>query len=158
VRPAPTPALAGGAETFERSAATAARVLVTEAGVRLAEALRHDLALVDPDLDADPPRARLRLREAVVDVGADRVQRYPALAIRLAPAHLAAAEAPRALDLHTGRARANRRGERALHRAPEGDAVGQLLRDRLRDELRVELRPLDLVDVDVDVLLGQRVQ
>src|SRR5581483_3180398 len=42
--------------------------------------------------------------------------------------------------------------------APEGDAVGELLGDRLRDELRVELRPLDLVDVDVDVLLGERMQ
>src|SRR5262249_37382306 len=52
----------------------------------------------------------------------------------------------------------DRRRERALHRAPERDAVRELLRDRLRDELRVELGPLDLVDVDVDVLLGQRVQ
>src|SRR3954454_11612725 len=53
----------------------------------------------------------------------------------------------------TGRSRA-----RALHGAAERDAVRQLLRDRLRDELRVELGALDLVDVDVDVLLGQRVQ
>src|SRR4029077_2496802 len=30
--------------------------------------------------------------------------------------------------------------------------------NRLRDELRLELRPLDLVDVDVDVLLRQRMQ
>src|SRR5213078_4592675 len=46
----------------------------------------------------------------------------------------------------------------ALHRAPEGDAVRELIGDRLGDELRVELRPLDLVDVDVDVLLGERMQ
>ena len=32
----------------------------------------------------------------------------------------------------------------------------ELLGDRLRDELGVELRPLDLVDIDVDVLLGER--
>src|SRR6266446_5121879 len=48
--------------------------------------------------------------------------------------------------------------ERALHRTTEADTVLQLLRDRLRDELRVELGPLDLVDVDVDVLLGDCVQ
>jgi hypothetical protein len=44
------------------------------------------------------------------------------------------------------------------HRAAEADTVLQLLGDRLRDELRVELGPLDLVDVDVDVLLRDRVQ
>ena len=122
------------------------------------EALRHDLALVDPDLDADAAGRGARLDEAVVDVGADRVQRHATLVVRLAAAHLAAAEAARALDLHAGRAGADRDRERALHGAAERDAVRELLGDRLRDELRVELRALDLVDVDVDVLLRQRVQ
>src|SRR6185295_6846261 len=61
-------------------------------------------------------------------------------------------------DLDPLGAGAHRRGERALHRAPEADAVLQLLGNRLGDELRVELRPLDLVDVDVDVLARDRVQ
>ena len=43
-------------------------------------------------------------------------------------------------------------------RAPERDAILELLRDRLRDELRVELGALDLVDVDVDALAGDRVE
>src|SRR5262249_2000936 len=73
-------------------------------------------------------------------------------------AHLGAAEAAAARDLDPGRARADARGERALHRAPEGDAVLELLGDRLGDELRVELRALDLVDVDVDVLVRDRLQ
>src|SRR5262249_3583953 len=98
------------------------------------------------------------LDEAVIDVGADRVQRDAALAVRLAAAHLAAAETPGAADLHAGGAGADRRCERALHRAAECDTVRELLPDRLRDELRVELGALDLVDVDVDVLLGERVQ
>src|SRR5204863_7366289 len=136
-------ALAGGAETLERSAAAPARVLVAQPRVALPEALRHDLALVDPDLDADPAGTRLRLDEAVVDVGPDRVQRDPPLAVHLPPAHLAAAETTRALDLHAGRSRADRRGQRALHRPPERDAVRELLRDRLGDELRVERGPLD---------------
>src|SRR4029077_8357731 len=148
---APGTALTGCAEPFQRTAAAAPRVLVAQARVGVAEALRHDLALVDPDLDADPAGRRLRLDEAVVDVGADRVQRNTALAVLLAPAHLAAAEAAVALDLHAGGAGADRGRERALHGAPEGDAVRQLLGDRLGDELRVELGPLDLVDVDVDV-------
>src|SRR5207248_7055509 len=68
------------------------------------------------------------------------------------------AEAAAADDLDPVRARADRRRERALHRPPEADPVLELLGDRLRDELRVELGPLDLVDVDVDVLLRDRVQ
>ena len=61
-------------------------------------------------------------------------------------------------DLDPLSAGPHRRRERALHRATEADPVLELLGDRLRDELRVELGPLDLVDVDVDVLLRDRVQ
>ena len=140
-----------------RAAAAARLILVAEpqlapAGQAL-EALGHDLALVDPDLDADAAEGRLRLGEAVVDVGADRVQRDAALRVALGAAHLGAAEAAAALHLDAVGAGAHRRGERALHRAPEADAVLELLRDRLGDELRVELGPLDLVDVDLDVLV-----
>src|SRR5579864_5201359 len=52
------------------------------------------LALVDPDLHADPAERRARLVEAVVDVRAQRVQRHPALAVKLAPGHLGSAQAP----------------------------------------------------------------
>ena len=155
--------LARGAEALGRATAPAAGlILVAEArvlaGGHALEALRHDLALVDPDLDADAAVGRLRLGEAVVDVGADRVQRDAALGVALRAAHLAAAEAAAALDLDPLGARAHRRGQRALHRAAEADAVLQLLGDRLGDELRVQLGPLDLVDVDVDVLARDRVQ
>src|SRR5579875_2040555 len=152
------PALARGAEPFDRAAAAPASVLVAQPHVGLAVALGHDLALVDPDLDADAAGGRLGFGEAVVDVRPDRVQRYPSLAVGLAPAHLAAAEPAGALDLDAGCARADRGGQRPLHRPPEGDPVGELLGDRLGDELRVELGTLDLVDVDVDVLVRQRVQ
>src|SRR4029078_11800008 len=80
------------------------------------------------------------------------------LGVGLRAAHLRAAEPAAAGDLDPLRAGAGRRRERALHRAAERHAVLQLLRDRLRDELRVELGPLDLVDVDVDVLAGDGVQ
>src|SRR5580700_1984808 len=55
------------------------------------------LALVDPDLHADPAEGRAGLVEAVVDVRAQRVQRHPALAVELRARHLRAAEAARAL-------------------------------------------------------------
>src|SRR5581483_7778446 len=155
-------ALAGGAEPLCDAAAAAGGVLVAEARLLAAAgdaavALGHDLALVDPHLDADPARRGTSLGEAVVDVGANRVQRDAALRVLLGAAHLCAAEPAGALNLHAGRAGADRRRERALHRTAERDTVLELLGDRLRDELRVEFRPLDLVDVDVDVLGGHRV-
>src|SRR4029079_2155846 len=103
----------GGREALRGAASPAGLVLVAEARVLLREALvalGHDLALVDPDLDADPAEGRLRLAGAVVDVRADRVQRHPALRIALDAAHLAAAEASCALDLHAMRTGAHRRG------------------------------------------------
>src|SRR5205823_6581111 len=58
-------ALARGAETFDVRAAAAGLILLAEAhvllGVEATVALRHDLALVDPDLHADPAEGRLRL-------------------------------------------------------------------------------------------------
>jgi hypothetical protein len=85
------------------------------------------------------------------------VQGHAALRVALRAAHLGAREPAAALHLHALGARADRRGEGALHRAPEADAVLELLRDRLRHELRVELGPLDLVDVDVHGLIGHAV-
>src|SRR5829696_2214093 len=146
-RTAPRPAVAHGAEALGAAAAPPGLILIAEACVAASvdrlEALGHDLALVDPDLDADPAVGRLRLDEAVVDVGADRVQRDAALGVGLGATHLAAAQPARARDLDAVRAGADRGGERALHRAAEGHAVRQLLGDRLGDELRVELGPLD---------------
>src|SRR5262249_6941765 len=130
-------ALARRSEPFGRAAALAAcLILVAQPGLLPGRgalvALRHDLALVDPHLPADAAVRRLRLGKAVVDVGADRVQRHAALGVALRAAHLAAAEAATALDLDPLGARAHGRGQRALHRAAEGDAVLQLLGDRLR--------------------------
>src|SRR5260221_39120 len=82
------------------AAATAARVHLTQpgAGGVALEALGHDLALVDPDLDADPAERRLGLGEAVVDVGAQRVQRHTTLAVLLGARHLGATQAAAAAD------------------------------------------------------------
>ena len=126
--------------------------------VRAGVALGHDLALVDPALHADAAERRLGLEEAVVDVGAQRVQRDAAVGVALGAGHLGAAEAAADLDLAALGAGAHGARERALHRAPEGDAVLQLLGDRLRDELGVELRALDLEDVDLDLLARDPVQ
>ena len=148
------------------TAATAVVVALLRAAGRLVErgevlagvAGGHDLALVDPALDADAAERRAGLVEAVVDVGAQRVQRHAAVGVGLRAGHLGAAQAAADLDLAALGARAHGARERALHRAPEGDAVLQLLGDRLRDELGVELGALDLQDVDLDGLAGDPVQ
>src|SRR6185312_881677 len=54
-------------------------------------------------------------------------------------------------DLHSLGAEAESRFHGLLHRPAEGDAPLELAGDGLRHELGVELRPLDLLNVDVDL-------
>jgi hypothetical protein len=96
--------------------------------------------------------------KAVVDVGAERVQRYAAVRVALGSRHLGAAEAPGNLDPHALRPRSDRARQRALHRATERNSVLELLGDRLRYQPRIELGTLDLEDVDLDLLVGDAVQ
>ena len=95
------------------------------------------------------PLRGARLAEAVVDVGAQRVQRHPTLAVPLGAAHLGAAEATRAL--HADAEGTGLLGvlHGALHGPAEGDAVDQLVGDALGDQRRVELGALDLDDVEL---------
>src|SRR3954467_9003404 len=115
----------------------------------------RDLALVDPDLDADPAEGRLGLVEAVVDVGSQRVQGHAALAVELGARHLGAVEAAGALDPDTLGTGAHRGLHRLAHRAAELHAARELLGHALGDQLRVDLGVLDLEDVELDLLAGQ---
>ena len=82
----------------------------------------------------------MRLGDAEVDVGAQRVQRDAALLLRLAARHLGAAEAAGDGDLDALGAALHRALHGLLDRAAEGDAPLQLLGDAARDEVGVELR------------------
>src|SRR5689334_21644028 len=119
-------------------------VLLTHAAL----AVVVDLSLEDPTLHADGALRRAGLGEAVVDVGAQRVQRNPTFAVPLATAHLGAAETTRSVDADALRAELDRGLHRALERTTESDATLELLRDVLGDELRVDLGLADLLDVD----------
>src|SRR6185312_15873193 len=88
----------------------------------------EDVALVDPDLHADATE-RLGFGQAVVDVGAQGVQRHPALAVPLLAAHLGATEPAAALHAYTECAGLHRGLDRALHCAAERDAAAQLVGD-----------------------------
>jgi hypothetical protein len=63
-------------------------------------ALGHDLALVDPDLDADATEGRLGLAGAVINVGAKSVKRDTAVGVHLRTTHFCTAEATGNLNLH----------------------------------------------------------
>src|ERR1700693_2337825 len=115
----------------------------------------HDLALEDPHLDPAGAVGRARGGDAGIDVGAERVQRHPALAIPFHPRDLGAAEPARAVDADALGAQAHGRLHGAFHRPAECDAALQLLRDRFRDQLRIELGLADLDDIDDHVGIGE---
>src|SRR5467141_1196670 len=113
--------------------------------------LRHrivleDFALEDPDLDAAGAERRKRGRNAVIDVGAQRVQRHAAFAIPFHARDFGAAETARAVDTNAFGAETHRRLHRPLHGAAESDAALELLRNRFGDQGGVEF---GLADLDV---------
>src|SRR5207244_11338794 len=87
--PAAPAATATAAATVVAATAAGRRLL---RGLHLGEVLReargHDLALVDPHLHADPAEGGARLEEAVVDVGAQAVERHAAVRVRHGAPHL----------------------------------------------------------------------
>src|SRR6266702_2627935 len=110
--------------------------------------LRHrvvleDFALEDPDLDAAGAERGERGRHAVIDIGAQRVQRHAPFAIPFHAGDFSAPETARAIDTNALGAKTHRRLHRALHRAAERNAALKLLRDRFGDQRGVELRLAD---------------
>src|SRR5437899_5620863 len=114
----------------------------------------EDLALEDPDFDAAGTERGERGRHAIVDVGAQRVQRHAAFAIPFHAGDFGAAQAARAVDTNAFGAKTHRRLHRALHGAAECDAALELLGDRFGDQGGVEFGLADFDDVDDDVGSG----
>src|SRR5262245_50650653 len=115
----------------------------------------HDLAFEDPDLHAAGAVGGECGGDAVIDVGAQRVQRHATFAVPLHARDFGAAETARTVDADATGTEPHGRLHGALHGAPKGDAALELLRDRFGDQLGVELRLADLDDVDDDVGLGE---
>src|SRR6185437_7923938 len=122
--------------------------------------LRHrivfeDFALEDPDLDAAGAVGGESRGDAVIDVGAQRMQRHAPFAIPLHARDFGAAETARAVDADAFGAETHGRLHRAFHGAAEGDAALELLRDRLGYQLRVEFGLADFDDVDDHIAVGE---
>src|SRR5436190_828453 len=116
--------------------------------------VRHDLALEHPDLDAAGAEGGEGGGDAVVDVGAQRVQRHAAFAVPLHARDLGAAQAARAVDADALGAQAHGRLHGALHGAAEGDAALELLGDVLGNQRGIDLGLADLDDVQSHFALG----
>src|SRR5476649_2830890 len=116
--------------------------------------MRHDLALEHPHLDAAGAEGGEGGRDAVVDVGAQRMQRHAAFAVPLHAGDLGAAQAARAVDADTLGTQAHGRLHGALHGAAEGDTALELLGDVLGDQRRVDLGLADLDDVEGHFAVG----
>src|SRR5215216_6412107 len=114
----------------------------------------EDFALEDPDLDAAGTERGERGGHAVIDVGAQRVQRHATFAVPLHARDFGAAETARAVDTNAFGAEPHRRLHGALHGAAERDAALELLRNRFGDQGGVELGLADFDDVDDDVGIG----
>src|SRR5215468_4207521 len=124
----------------------------------LARPAQH-VALVDPDLDADPAKRRASLVHPVVDVRPQRVQRHPALAVELRPGHLRSAQPAGALHPDALHSRALQRRLHGLAHGPaEAHPTRELLGHALRDQLRVRLGVLHLENVELHLLAGELLQ
>ena len=111
----------------------------------------QDVALVDPDLARQCDRRWSCLAEAVVDVGAERVQRHTAFAVPLGTSHFGTAEATRALDADAECAGLLSVLHGALHGTAERDTTSELIGDALSDQGSIELGLLDLLDVELNL-------
>src|SRR5690606_4259976 len=141
------------AATSLRATATALLVVI---GLRarehrgLALPVADDLAVEHPHLDADDAVGGVGAVGAVVDVGAQGLQRHAAVGVPLGARLLGAAEAAGAADLDALGARLHGALHRLLHGAAEREAAFELLGDALRDERRVGVRVRHLLHVDRD--------
>src|SRR5690606_19342378 len=113
--------------TFQRTALGSHRVVL------------EDLTLVDPDLHTTGAIGRLRCRHAIVDIGAKRMQRHPALAIPFGARNFCTAKTSRTVDADAAGAKAHRRLHRPLHRTAERHTTFELLGDILGNQRRVDL-------------------
>src|SRR3989338_8268498 len=113
-----------------------------------------DIALVNQHLYPDLAVGRLRLMEAVIDVGPQGMERHLALVVTLGARDLGAGQAALRLDLDALGAGVHRLLHGLLHGPAERNALFELQRDVLGDQLRLGRRILDLADVDVHFLVA----
>ena len=114
----------------------------------------QDFALEHPDLDATGAVGRECRCGAVIDIGAQRMQRHAALTVPFDTRDFRTAQATRAVDADTLGAQPHGRLYGALHGAPEGDAALELLGNRFGDQCGIDLGLAHLDDIDRHLTAG----
>src|SRR5215813_8663756 len=122
--------------------------------LRLALALPQDLALVHPALHADHAVRGPRFGKAVIDIGAQSVQRQASLQVPFGARDFVAVQTTAYPHLDTFAAKAQRRVHCLAHGATEADALLKLQRDVLGYQLCIELWLVYFENVDVHVAAG----
>src|SRR3989449_4954471 len=122
--------------------------------LNLRSALRNVFALIDPALHADDAVGGIGLREAEIDVRAQRLQRQPPLQVPFFARDFSAIQTARHTHFDPLAAETQRRIHRFAHCAAKGHALFELQRNRLRHQLRVEFRAVHFLNVDVHFALG----
>src|SRR5208282_254835 len=133
------------------------RGLVPQARTRPARLFlspRHVFALVDPTLHTDHAVGGVGLGETVINVGAQRLERQPALQVPFLARDFRAVQPSRHSHLDTLAPEPQRRINRFPHGTAERGAFLELQGNVFRHELRVQLRPVDFLDLDVHLALG----
>src|SRR5688572_16922554 len=119
-----------------------------------ADARRQPLALVEPHLDANRPVGREGLREPIIHIRPQRLQRQLAVQIPFGPRDFRAVQPAGHPHLDPLGAEPQRRFDGLAHRTAERHALFELHRHRLADELGIQFRLLDLEDVDEHLAAG----
>lgn len=114
--------------------------------------------MIDPDLDADDTIGGVRLGQAVVDIGAERLQWHAALRLLLDTRNLSAAEPPAHHDLDALGAHAHRLLDALFHRSAERDALLELIGDAARHQIRVQFGRAYLDDAQAHLLFRLALQ
>ena len=145
-----------------RGAALALAMVISASSLfSLALVLSHrimleDFALEDPNLDAAGAIGRMGRSDAIINVGAQRMQRHTALAIPFEASDFRAAKATRTIDPNSLGAESYRRLHGPLHRPTKRDAPLELLSDQIGDERRFNLRLANLDNIDDDFAARSR--
>jgi hypothetical protein len=136
----PTLAAASTTTTTTAAAIFVTTILVARVGSRdsrlgVTGCVEEDVALVDPDLDADTTERRVCVHLCVVNVCAQGVQRNPALALIGDTSDFGTAQTTRTLHLDADRTEAHCALDSLLHGALVRDTLVDLLSDTLGHQL-----------------------
>ena len=100
----------------------------------------HNLAFEDPDFDTANSISGHGFGHAIINIGAQCMQRHSALAIPFGTGNFSTAETATAIDTNAQSTQAHGRLHGALHGATETDTALKLLRDAFCNQLCINLR------------------